>query len=332
MGKELITLKGKNYASVADIAREYNIDYHLLMGRMSAGHSLEKAVSMGVSAIGVTLHGTDYKSLAHLSRELGIRYESLENRLAEGLTLEDAVDNLLNTEPIVFDNVTYPTLTSLCMIYQIDLITFRTRLIRGWSMGDALLTPVKEIKRKNQIPYRGMVFNSKRELAEYYGYTRSFVIVQSGILNLDFIPTIEFLNSFLSHYRGNRPQLINKIPYLIYDNQWFPFMQDFCTYIGIEAQQLKVFRRNNKTTSLHEALVRMSNTFKEGIVDNRTGQLTTIKQLSVTYGMDSRTLKKKGYYTKIDIKAFPNMRFNKDIPFITPELHYKDLIEKRSKQ
>lgn len=162
MPKEIIKFRGKEYETLSDIARAYKIDYHLITGRMYVECTLEQAINMGASSTGVSLYGTKYKSLVHLSKELGIRYESLENRLAEGMTLEQAVDILLNTEPIVFKNVTYPTLTSLCMEYQMDLVNFRHRLNLGWSTHDALLTPIRKTKRKQQVDYWGTLFNSKR--------------------------------------------------------------------------------------------------------------------------------------------------------------------------
>lgn len=329
MPKEIIKFRGKEYESIADIARAYKIDYHLITGRMHVGYTLEQAINMGASTTGVTLYGANYKSLVHLSKELGIRYESLENRLDEGMSLEQAVDTLLNTEPIVFNNVTYPTLTSLCMEYQMDLVNFRHRLNLGWSTHDALLTPLRKVKRKQQIEYRGTLYNSKRELAEHFGYTRSFVDVQGRILGLDFIAALDFLNAFLSRYRGNRPNLINKIPYVIYENQWFPMLKDLCGYIGIEPLQLKAFRRNNPTTSVHDALSKMSELTKMKVIDNSTNQITTLRELELKYKRDVRTLERQGYFTRITVKAFPNMRFNKRLPFVTPEAQYKDLTEQR---
>lgn len=330
MSKVILNFRGKEYKTLIDLARAYNIDYHLIIGRLSAGYSLEQAIRMGASTKEVTLYGVKYKSLVHLSKEIGIRYESLENRLAEGLTLEEAVDILINTEPIVFNGIKYPTLTALCMEYQIDLVNFRHRINLGWSTRDALLTPIRKTKRKNQIEYRGILYNSKRELAEHFGYTPSMLQVQGKILGLDFIPTLDFLNTFLANYKGNRPNLINKIPYVIYEQQWFPLLKDLCEYIGVEPLQLKTFRRNNPTTSVHDALTQMSELTKMRVIDNQTNEISTLKELEVKYKRDVRTLEREGYFMRVTVKAFPSMRFNKHLPFITPEATYKEILEQRA--
>lgn len=331
MPTKTINFRGKEYKTLKDLARAHDIEYHLITGRLATGHTLEQAIDKGKSTLEVTLYNKTYKSLVHLSKELGIRYDTLVNRLDTGMTLEQAVDHLLNTEPIVFNNVTYPTVTALCLEYQMDIINFRGRMSAGWTVHDALLTPVKQVKRKKQITYQGRTFNSKRELAEHFGYTRSLIDVHRVILGVEFTETITVLNAFLSRYGGNRPPLINKIPYVIYGNHWFPLLQDLCDHISVEPRKLKMFRKGYTTSSLHDALTKMSVATTQKIVDNQTREVTTIKDMQLKYKKDARDLERLGYFSRVPFKTFPDMNFNKDFYFVTPEAHYKEFLEHRNK-
>lgn len=96
--KNFMSYNGKQYKRYSDIARDYELNPHRLLKRLSSGWTMEEAVSIPVErkkrTLQVKLYNYNGKlmSLKQLSEMSGIGMSTLYHRIYRGWSIEEAVE------------------------------------------------------------------------------------------------------------------------------------------------------------------------------------------------------------------------------------------------
>lgn len=190
-----ITVKGKVFPSLAELARHYGLNYQVVAKRRKAGWTPEE-IALGKksphrNAQAIMCAGKQYTSLQALAREFGLPSETVRKRIKEkGWTAEQAVgltDGPISTHSakVSFRGVTYPSMSALARKYGVKKVTLRQRYkTLGWSLEESLgLAPhisksggprFFEFHKRPQV-CAGKKYNSIAQLAKSHGIKESIV-------------------------------------------------------------------------------------------------------------------------------------------------------------
>lgn len=205
----------------------------------------------------VTVFDKEYKNMVDLAESFDIDYTKLCTRLRDGRSLEIAVESLLDEKAIVFNGKTYQSTMELCLEYKIPLQILNNRLNLEWSLEKALTTPIRNRDTNEKYEYRGNVYTSKRKLAEAEGFYLSYIITVQKRTGLAFIEALDMVVQFTKQYKGDRPELISNLPYVIYNGKWFNTLRSFCEEVGANSAHLTKFMSRHKVVTHFKALEMM---------------------------------------------------------------------------
>lgn len=110
-----VTYAGKEYPSIAALAKAYGLGYKTCFARLRAGTPLEAPINthpLPYRGKPVTIDGTEYPSVKDASKALGIPYTTLFTRIRKGqdLSMPKYADRC---EPIVYQGKEYPSVEAL---------------------------------------------------------------------------------------------------------------------------------------------------------------------------------------------------------------------------
>lgn len=160
-----ILFKGKNYRSVAEIARQHGIKRATLHQRINSyGMSLEDAINFEQD-LTVEYKGVKYQSKRKLCETLGIAYQRLIGLINQGFSLEDSIDRICKTSICLICKKPFKQKTSLNK-YCSQQCKFEAQYERKRSH-------LKPNPNKRSISYLGKSYESVSELSRVLGIPRS---------------------------------------------------------------------------------------------------------------------------------------------------------------
>ena len=110
-----VTYAGKEYPSIAALAKAYGLNYKTCFARLRDGTPLEAPINrhpLPYRGKPVTIDGTEYPSTKDAAKALGIPYTTLITRIRKGQDLS-APKYADRCEPIVYQGKEYPSVEAL---------------------------------------------------------------------------------------------------------------------------------------------------------------------------------------------------------------------------
>ena len=110
-----VTYAGKEYPSIAALAKAYSLGYKTCFARLRDGLPLDAPINrhpLPYRGKPVTIDGTEYPSVKDASKALGIPYTTLITRIRKGQDLS-APKYADRCEPIVYQGKEYPSVEAL---------------------------------------------------------------------------------------------------------------------------------------------------------------------------------------------------------------------------
>ena len=110
-----VTYAGKEYPSIAALAKAYHLDYKTCFARLRDGLPLDAPINthpLPYRGKPVTIDGTEYPSTKDAAKALGIPYTTLCSRIRKGQDLS-APKYADRCEPIVYQGKEYPSVEAL---------------------------------------------------------------------------------------------------------------------------------------------------------------------------------------------------------------------------
>jgi len=160
-----IEFKGKNYRSIAEIARQHGIKRATLHQRINSyGMSLEDAINFEQD-LAVEYKGVKYQSKRKLCEKLDIGYQRLIGLMNQGFSLEDSIDRICKTSICLICKKPFNQRTSLNK-YCSQQCKFEAQYERKRSHS-------KPNPNRRSISYLGRNYESVSELSRALGIPRS---------------------------------------------------------------------------------------------------------------------------------------------------------------
>lgn len=148
--------KGREYASLKEMADAYGIGYTTLLARHKKGLEPEELVKPAARIPARADHtGKEYPNLKALAEAYGLPHGTLVSRLRGGWTMEDALTIPVGSCPAGPQGVCrdhqgneYPTKAAMAKAYGIPPNVFGARLSKGWDIEKALTRKPGDRKKK----------------------------------------------------------------------------------------------------------------------------------------------------------------------------------------
>lgn len=321
-----VTVLGKEYLTLADACRTLGIDYSVIRARVNNGYSLDEAFLLGESAYSIVVFGKEFKNLRYVAEHFGVDYSYLVYGLELKVPVENRILQALRTEPLIFRKKKYKNLTTLCNEYFVDLHLVFGRLKRGWTMEEALLRPAKIQKPIKTYEYRGKIYSKQSDLANAFGFTKGLVSFLSQREKIDFVKALDIYVTFFEKY-PIKPPIISSVPFIIYNDEWYSTLKEFCESVGLTNHKVKDTMRHRGIKTYYEALTQMSQETNKYWVETETNQIIARSKAVSKYGAKAETLIKKGIIEQRDLRVNPDCTFNPNLPFYTPELDFREYLK-----
>lgn len=258
----VVVYRGKTYASIRSLALAVSLPYGALVNYIRRYKNVETAVERlreVVTPQVIEVWGKKFNSVSELAEYYGIgSYVIKPDILKDRERLEKTIIRAYSSK-IEYRGRSYPNLTTLCAHEGVLTQTVYSRLKLGWSLDEAVTVPVIRAKTASFM-YRGEHFTSRRDLYEKYGINSSLLHSQ-GKMNpeLSFETLFDIVNTFLETCGGNRPTLVSKIPFVIYNGEWYSNILDFCkacnvTSLDYYSAQNRLIRTERLTPNPFEVM------------------------------------------------------------------------------
>lgn len=199
-------LTGEIYSSVKKMCNAYNLPVSTYYKRLYNGYTIAQALSMPRKEAWIDKgkirdhKGNSYRTIKSMCNAYGLYTNLFRNRIKKGWTLQEALETPIQHRKraprgngIVKDPTTrkiFPSVEALCEAYSIDRVTYISRIRRGWKPKDALLTPVRTYKKKDEIkvmptrktrivdPVTRKEYPSVQALCDKYGIKKSTYVAR----------------------------------------------------------------------------------------------------------------------------------------------------------
>lgn len=259
--KNPITYKGITYDSITNLALDNDLSLNLILKMIELHKEPEKALieyHKYTDSKKITLWDKQYNNINEIEKAFGIPDGVIVGKYYRNNTsLEDLVIECLNSG-IVLKGIKYKSLTHACNDYNIFPNNVILRLKIGWSLEDAILTPVNHMKGKTTI-YKNESFISKTELLKTYNLGDKYIFDISKRTNKSWLDSFDTIVSFLDDnklsYHKNKPNIISKTYYVIYNDLWLDNLRDFTNACGVTMSQFKsIFETQDDISDRSEAL------------------------------------------------------------------------------
>ena len=108
-----IILNGKEYSTIKEAVKDYNLIYNTVLTRLNKGWSLEEAFELkekiknGGKGKPVVLEEKQYISISHAVREYKLNYDTVMSRIHTGWSLEEAFEIVPRKNKIKKDDINY---------------------------------------------------------------------------------------------------------------------------------------------------------------------------------------------------------------------------------
>lgn len=185
--KRDLTVWGKSYGSLSEIALVFGISHYHLVTEVRDGRSPQEAVKRALETEPILFEGKRYASFGDLCAEYGIQPVNVYGRLRYGMGLSEALTRPLkrtgSRNYFLYQGREYESKAALCRAYGISILCVReqtrTNPITFWDSFE-VLRKLKEglgMKREemlNYIPHcriRGKNYKTMTELLREFGIT-----------------------------------------------------------------------------------------------------------------------------------------------------------------
>ena len=174
-----IIVNGKEFKSITEACKYYNLNYKTVSSRLRKGWSIEEAfgLSEGKHVKGrcteITVEGKTFKSISEACRYYNLEFNLVNNRLYKGWSIEEAFGLKYrndNYKEITVEGKTFKSIAEAAKYYNLRLDLVHNRLRRGSTIKDAFTkdsNPAIEYKYLNLTIF-GKTFKYIVEAAEYY--------------------------------------------------------------------------------------------------------------------------------------------------------------------
>lgn len=182
----------------------------------------------------IKLWGETYRNVEHVADTLRLPLTAFEARCRLTNDVEESALHYLKTI-IHCAGEQYIHYCEIASEYGISPDTLYYRIRNGWALEVAARTPISiRINPAQYIVYDQQEYTSKAVLCSAYGITTTLVYSTMNSYKLEgWIETFDLIIQFLKSCPGNRPKLVTKIPYIIYNNVWCDTAKAFCNECGI---------------------------------------------------------------------------------------------------
>ncbi len=236
MAKYTVEVDGVTYTTLKDIAIAYGIDYEKFKTAVSRKKesTLEDVVADFLSVEGMdkryrlfNVFGREYRGYDALATEYGINPRTISTAVFRGASVEDAILRAMNTQ-ITYNGLEYANLAVLVTSLGLSYHRVYRRLRMGWTLRDSLEVPLRPQKSKTGFTVRGIRFESLLDAFSHFGYDYTFISSNAKAYGFtDRVDAFEWTDAFFSRYRGDRPDIISSIPYVIYNGIWVRTKDEF---------------------------------------------------------------------------------------------------------
>lgn len=309
-----VEYNGVKYYSIKELADSLGYDYVAFTHYVSRRNTIDEAVLAYNEKYNkhlIELWGKTYKSYYHLASSFGISVDAISGRLVTEVPLEDIVKELLNSV-IEFKGKKYSSLTELCSVYNIHLSSVLSRLKSGWVLEEALTKKVDSSKGV-AVEYRGKEYTSKMALCRDYGIGDTYVSDFLRLNNMsvcDWLFAFDLAVQFFDKLGGYKPNIISRVPLVIYNGVWLYTYAEFCNYVNVPLSAARRARGANTELTPFEALSLLNSEYDERYTLG--GKVIPYKSIRSITGIDTKTAIKKGIVTKIKLKRYPNCMYQPD--------------------
>lgn len=284
-----------------------------------------------VQKYSISVFGKEFKNKRALCEYYGINFNSLNAQLyLYKKELEEAIKYLLDKEPLIFEGVIYKSITELAFSKGISPSIVHTRISRGKSLYEALSSDFSIKGKPDVYVYKGKMYQGSRDLFESHGISKYmfYYIRKTALLEKQLSPVevLELYETFLSQYKGNRPTMLRTIPFVIYNDTWFPTLKDFCMHVGIEITAINALLNSKCKTHLDAFRYCKSATFSK-FTDVATGKVCMLKDLKIKYKEELMSGQEDKYILTETVLRYPGLRFEEPTYWATPELDFKQFMK-----
>lgn len=160
-----ITIHGKNFVSIAEAARHFDVSTASLRSRLRKGMSPEEAVALPVKKLKtgpVTVKGKTYSSFAAAAKAFNKDPEALRERLKKMTPEEALLTPNQRTKPVTYKGKTYPSVNAFVKFFNLKRETTLSRIRAGWSLDDIINKDLQVVKIK--LTYKNKSYNSLNAL------------------------------------------------------------------------------------------------------------------------------------------------------------------------
>lgn len=172
-----VTINNKEFDSIAEACRFYDLNYNSVMKRINRGSSIEEAILTPVHTRAILdINGVKYNNLDEISHKYNIPRNKLSNLIYnEGMSAEEAVGVLVEEYIIVFEGKEFTSVAEVCNHYGVNKNMVYSRLSCGWSLVDAIKSPSGY---PNSIPVviDGVEFRTIKEACKYNNVSYGMVM------------------------------------------------------------------------------------------------------------------------------------------------------------
>lgn len=308
-GSKTYVYNNKEYKTIREMSEAYDIPFYALESRIRKGMSVEDAIEQGVNKNEVVVFGKTYISAIEALKHFDVSYERMKHLLMKHYGLEEAIIYCL-TNDIIYNGKKYTKLVDLCSDYGMDSKIINTRLRLGWTLYEALNKEKKEPTNSKTVEYRGKIYKSQKELANSYGLHTDMVRAFVKRHKVDYVTAFDIINTFLEPYGGNRPSIISKIPYVIYNGEWLKSSDVLCEVCGVTKLNLMPFMTKHKIKNPFDALQKMKDSTVERHILRETGKFYSVVDLEYNLKESVDKLIHKGIVERRKIKVYPDCIYN----------------------
>ena len=241
-----IVIDGKEFISIAQACRYYDISCNKVYNRLADGWSIEEAfglVERNNNCKPITLEGKTYKSINEACRYYNISYSTIYGRLKMGWSKEEAfglVERDDNYRSIDLEGKHFNSIKDACKYYNLDYDRTYIRLcIQNWSVEEAFgLVKRHKYDKYGKITIGDKTFENLKEVCDHYNLNRKKV---SSRLELGW--SIEEAIGLIERDYNNRKSIT-------IEGKTFKSITEACIYYNVD--RIKVNNRMRKGWSIEE--------------------------------------------------------------------------------
>ena len=181
-----VEYNGKVYPTLSALCREHNLNKNTIITRIKRGYTMEEALNNENFKHGrgnhdgthvkksVVVDGITYSSIREMLNERGIKENTFYVRLKRGWTIEEAAHGYRNKFTVTDKSGrTFNNIKSALEANGITYSQYMGNIASGMDKTDAVSELRDSYSYRKAVTYKGVTYNSIRELCDAYGVSYS---------------------------------------------------------------------------------------------------------------------------------------------------------------